>query len=271
MDLVLGKPLGGSFNPPDVNIFTFRVHASAEMPIRIQFYKRACGRLLAKVYEIDPFVCPKCGSDMKVIAIIEDPQEIRRILRHLVRIERSPPGLDPASVKGISGKNTNRSAFKRMMTDLQIENRIHELTKTNSDIVRQTIEKSIIKFEELKKENEEKRLYVNHTIQGLKKLLFNDENLFADYSSRVREVLDLQPTNMEDGSIRVPENQKMAPETLKNAFKDLLASLILEETAVKIALSCVNKKALCSSVFASAPPHGLEPRTWWLTATRSTN
>jgi len=24
-------------------------------------------------------------------------------------------------------------------------------------------------------------------------------------------------------------------------------------------------------VFALAPPHGLEPRTWWLTATRSTS
>ncbi len=145
--------------------------------------------------------------------------------------------------------------------DAEIENRIRELTKTNSDIIRQTIEKSVIKFEELKKENEEKRLCVNQTIQELKTLLLNDENLFTDYSSRVREVLDLQPTNMEDGSIRLPENQKMAPETLKNAFKDLLASLILEERAIKIALSSVNKKALCSSVFAFAPPVRLELTT----------
>ena len=37
---------------------------------------------------------PKCGSEMKVIAVIEDPDEIKRILRHLVKINRGPPGLD---------------------------------------------------------------------------------------------------------------------------------------------------------------------------------
>jgi hypothetical protein len=57
--------------------------------------KRAWARLLAKVYEVDPMVCPKCGRDMKVIAVIEDPDELRRILRHLVKMGRSPPGFDP--------------------------------------------------------------------------------------------------------------------------------------------------------------------------------
>jgi hypothetical protein len=81
-------------------------------------------RLLAKVYEVDPFVCPYCGAEMKcrdrssdcvlrydpdVIAIIEDPDELGRILRHpgcraeqqpkaatrLVEMGRSPPGFDP--------------------------------------------------------------------------------------------------------------------------------------------------------------------------------
>ena len=32
---------------------------------------------------------------MKVIAIIEDPNELRRILRHLVKIGRASPGFDP--------------------------------------------------------------------------------------------------------------------------------------------------------------------------------
>jgi len=57
--------------------------------------KRAWARLLAKVFEVDPLVCPKCGAEMKVIAIIEDTAEINRILRHLVKNGRSPPGLDP--------------------------------------------------------------------------------------------------------------------------------------------------------------------------------
>ena len=66
-------------------------------------------RLLAKVYEVDPFVCPKCSAKIKVFAILEDPDELKRILRHpgcrveqqpeaatrLAKIGRSPPGFDP--------------------------------------------------------------------------------------------------------------------------------------------------------------------------------
>jgi hypothetical protein len=32
---------------------------------------------------------------MKGIAIIENPDELGRILRHLVKVGRSPPGFDP--------------------------------------------------------------------------------------------------------------------------------------------------------------------------------
>ncbi len=45
-------------------------------------YKQAWARLLAKVYEVDPFVCPRCGSEMKVIAVIQDTEEIKKILAH---------------------------------------------------------------------------------------------------------------------------------------------------------------------------------------------
>jgi hypothetical protein len=31
---------------------------------------------------------------MKVIAVITDPEEVKKILRHLVKVGRSPPGLD---------------------------------------------------------------------------------------------------------------------------------------------------------------------------------
>ena len=61
-------------------------------------YKQAWVRLLAKVYEVDPFVCPVCGSQMKVIAIIHDTEEIKKILAHLVKIGRAPPGFDPAEL-----------------------------------------------------------------------------------------------------------------------------------------------------------------------------
>ncbi len=56
--------------------------------------RKAWARLLAKVYEIDPFVCPKCGSEMRFIAIIQDVAEIKKILKHLKKVGRAPPGVD---------------------------------------------------------------------------------------------------------------------------------------------------------------------------------
>jgi hypothetical protein len=55
-------------------------------------------RLLAKVYEVEPLACAKSGSEMKVIAVIQETEEIRRILAHLVKIGRSPPVSDPMSL-----------------------------------------------------------------------------------------------------------------------------------------------------------------------------
>jgi hypothetical protein len=69
--------------------------SESEEEVDIDARQRAWARLLAKVYEVDPMTCPKCGADMKVTAVIEDSDEIKRILRHLVKIGRSPPGFDP--------------------------------------------------------------------------------------------------------------------------------------------------------------------------------
>jgi hypothetical protein len=55
-------------------------------------------RLVVQVYEIDPPVCPRCSSPMRILAVITEPEEVRKILRHLVKIGRSPPGFDPASL-----------------------------------------------------------------------------------------------------------------------------------------------------------------------------
>ncbi len=72
--------------------------ASETVEVDVESRKQAWARLLAKIYEVDPFACPKCGSEMKVIAIIQETEEIRRILAHLVKIGRSPPGFDPVSL-----------------------------------------------------------------------------------------------------------------------------------------------------------------------------
>ncbi len=70
-------------------------------PVESQVYKHAWAGLLASCEALrggSPFICPKCGSEMKVIAVIQEREEIRRILRHLVKHGRPPPGLDPASL-----------------------------------------------------------------------------------------------------------------------------------------------------------------------------
>jgi hypothetical protein len=86
----------GTSNPEDFETFE-NTDFSDDSP-DTQAYRKAWARLLSKVYEIDPMVCPKCGSDMKVIAVIQEPAEIDRILMSLVKQGRSPPGFDPASL-----------------------------------------------------------------------------------------------------------------------------------------------------------------------------
>jgi len=49
--------------------------------------KRACrkswAQLIYKVYEVDPLLCPNCGSQMKFIAFIQSHIEIKKILKHI--------------------------------------------------------------------------------------------------------------------------------------------------------------------------------------------
>ncbi len=37
-------------------------------------------RLIKKVYEVDPLICPHCGGQMRFLAVIEEPPVIERIL-----------------------------------------------------------------------------------------------------------------------------------------------------------------------------------------------
>ena len=54
--------------------------------------RRAWAYLVAKVYEVDPLVCPDCGSRMKIIAYIQDKDVIFRILDHLNLLPEESPG-----------------------------------------------------------------------------------------------------------------------------------------------------------------------------------
>jgi hypothetical protein len=51
--------------------------------------------LIKRIYEVDPLVCPSCGSEMKVIAFITEHDVVDAILGHLERKDtreaRAPP------------------------------------------------------------------------------------------------------------------------------------------------------------------------------------
>ena len=53
--------------------------------------KQSWARLLQKVYEVDPFICPKCQGTMVVVAVIEDTKELGKIIEWAKQQERGPP------------------------------------------------------------------------------------------------------------------------------------------------------------------------------------
>jgi len=56
---------------------------------------KSWSRLIKKIYEVDPLICPKCKGQMRIIAFIEDYKVIRKILDWLgideFRRDRPPP------------------------------------------------------------------------------------------------------------------------------------------------------------------------------------
>jgi hypothetical protein len=69
--------------------------------------KVAWARLIQKVYEVDPFACVNCGSNMRIIALINEVDVVERILKHLKVWEPqpdtlTPAGPDPPSPQGVT-------------------------------------------------------------------------------------------------------------------------------------------------------------------------
>ncbi|HUE96255.1 MAG TPA: hypothetical protein VMN39_06325 [Longimicrobiaceae bacterium] len=50
---------------------------------------------LARIYEVFPLRCPECGSDMRILAFLTDPEPVGTILRHL-NLPHTAPRLSPA-------------------------------------------------------------------------------------------------------------------------------------------------------------------------------
>jgi hypothetical protein len=86
-------------------------------------FRRSWARLIQKIYEVDPLVCPRRQGTMRIIGFIEDGQVIRAILEHLgvwlVR-SRPPPKIHDPPVYG-----TGRSAAPSIVDDVS-QNPIHD-------------------------------------------------------------------------------------------------------------------------------------------------
>ena len=63
--------------------------------------KQNWARLIQKIYEVDPMICPKYQGTMKIISIIVDFDIIEQILKHLdfwdIR-NHDPPEIEPVYI-----------------------------------------------------------------------------------------------------------------------------------------------------------------------------
>ena len=59
-----------------------RAAASADEPFRRRA-RLTWAALIKKIYEIDPLLCPFCGSQMKIIAFITECPTVCHILEHI--------------------------------------------------------------------------------------------------------------------------------------------------------------------------------------------
>jgi hypothetical protein len=65
------------------------VHADAPHPSAPA--RLGWARLLKRVFDIDIEQCPQCGGTLTILAAIEDPSVIAKILTHLGLPARAPP------------------------------------------------------------------------------------------------------------------------------------------------------------------------------------
>ena len=60
-----------------------QVPALIQSAISPKEFRKNWARLIQKIYNVDPLLCPKCLGVMKIISFIEDKDVIEKILRHL--------------------------------------------------------------------------------------------------------------------------------------------------------------------------------------------
>jgi hypothetical protein len=59
------------------------VPALIDSDISRKAFRKNWARLIQKIYNVDPLLCPKCSGSMKIISFIDDSEIIKKILNHL--------------------------------------------------------------------------------------------------------------------------------------------------------------------------------------------
>ena len=88
---------------------------------------KAWARLIQKIYNVNPLKCPHCDGTMKIIALIEDEETIKKILIHLKlwKYEHGTPIKDSAvKVTEISKSVLYPAAMKKTAARASSENQI---------------------------------------------------------------------------------------------------------------------------------------------------
>jgi hypothetical protein len=69
------------------------VPALIESEVSPKEFRKNWARLIQKIYNVDPLLCPKCLGSMRIISFIEDSEIIKKILKHLDLwdVRRKPP------------------------------------------------------------------------------------------------------------------------------------------------------------------------------------
>ncbi len=53
--------------------------------------RQSWARLLARIFEVDPLLCPTCGEAMQIVGFIKEPALIDKILRHRKQKQLTSP------------------------------------------------------------------------------------------------------------------------------------------------------------------------------------
>ena len=66
-------------------------------------------RLLRRIFEVDPRLCPRCGGQLAVVAVLTDPKVVDGILRHLIA-RGLPTSVHAPAPARAAGRTTGSSA-----------------------------------------------------------------------------------------------------------------------------------------------------------------